>query len=421
MRLLNRTIKHYALFSILLVLCCTPFFYFTIQQLFVSEMDEVLRLHKSDFLQSMQYLKTDEDLRVYHLMNREFTLTPSVTTFERDTLFTEHLYDSSESETVPHRVYQTGILLNGKTYILQIQESLVSTFGLITAIMGVQAIMLFLLITGLVLINRALSHKVWDPFYTILDRLKKYQIDQDKTLILPYSSTAEFRDLSNAINQLINHSHESFLNQKEFTENASHEMQTPLAISRAKLELLAQTKELTKEQADLVGDLLNAIDRLSRLTRNLLLLSKIENRQFLETADMEVKTIVLKSLETYAQQLRDKNLTVQTTLETDTVLNGSSVLLDILIGNLISNAVRHSTVNGEITIRYSNNELEVSNSGEPLAQSHKIFQRFQRESRTTQGSGLGLSIVKKICDISGYAVHYSYSEGHHRFKIIFKA
>lgn len=419
MKLLNRTIKHYSLFSVLLVLCCTPVFYFTIQQLFVSEMDKVLQAHKTDFYRSMQYLKTDEDLRFYHLMNKEFTLTPLLKAPKKDTLFTENLYDSSEAETVPHRVYNTSVLLNGKIYTLQVKESLVSTRGLITAIMGVQAIMLLLLITGLVFINRALSHKVWDPFYTILERLKKYHIEQNKTLTLPYSSTVEFRDLSNAINQLVTQSHESFLNQKEFTENASHEMQTPLAISRAKLELLAQTKELTKEQADLVGDLLNATDRLSRLTKNLLLLSKIENRQFFEIAEVDLRTTILKSLETYSQQIKDKNLEIQTAIGPNSILNGNPVLLDILIGNLVSNAIRHGTTGGEIRIACGNKVLVVTNSGEPLAQSHKIFQRFQRESRTTQGSGLGLSIVKKICDVSGYQIEYSYQDNKHCLKIVF--
>jgi signal transduction histidine kinase len=419
MKLLNRTIKHYALFSVLLVLCCTPFFYFTIQKLFVSEMDKVLVAHKADFNQSMQYLKTDEEIRLYHLMNKEFTLIPQYNALKKDTFFTENFYDSSEAETVPHRVYHTHVMLNGKSYTLEVKESLVSTRGLITAIMGVQAIMLLLLIAGLVLINRALSHNVWDPFYAILERLKKYQIDQNQALTLPHSSTAEFRDLSNAINQLVTRNHESYLNQKEFTENASHEMQTPLAISRAKLELLAQTKELTKEQADLVGDLLNAIDRLSRLTRNLLLLSKIENRQFLEITDVDLRTTISKCLETYSQQIKDKSLNVKSQIASDTVLSGNLTLLDVLIGNLISNAVRHGTMGGEIHIDCSNKMLVVANVGEPLAQSHKIFQRFQRESRTTQGSGLGLSLVKKICDISGYQISYSYQDKKHSFKIVF--
>jgi signal transduction histidine kinase len=384
-------------------------------------MDKVLKAHKADFYQSMQYLKTDEDLRFYHLMNKEFTLTPLDKPLKKDTLFTENLYDSSEAKTVPHRVYVTSVALNGKVYALQVRESMVNALGLITAIMGVQAIMLLLLITGLVFINRALSNKVWDPFYVILERLKKYQIDQDKTLSLPYSSTVEFRDLSNAINQLVTHSHESFLNQKEFTENASHEMQTPLAISRAKLELLAQTKELTKEQADLVGDLLNAVDRLSRLTKNLLLLSKIENRQFFEVARVDLRTALLKSLETYSQQIKDKNLIIQTSLDANSVLNGNPVLLDVLIGNLVSNAIRHGVMKGELRIECSNKALVVTNTGEPLAQSHKIFQRFQRESRTTQGSGLGLSLVKKICDVSGYQIRYSYHDNKHSFKVVFEA
>lgn len=419
MKLLNRTIKNYSLYSALLLLLCTPLFYFFIKQLFTHEMDKVLRAHKTDFLAAQAYLKTEEDLAFLQSMNKEFILIPTDVIIEHDSLYTISLYDSATAEIIPHRVFSTGVTILGRPYELMVRESMVSNLSLIAAIMSTQIIMLTLLLIGSVLINRKLSKKVWSPFYIILDRLKRYQIDRDSTLELPVSSTAEFRDLSAAITQLVNKNHEAFLSQKEFTENAAHELQTPLAIFRTKLELLAQTKELTLEQSELVGHLLDAMDRITRLNRDLVLLSKIENRQFLETEEIDIQSVINKSIEAYRRQAQEKKLLVKCNSTEPICIRANPVLLDVLINNMISNAIRHTTENGSVVVEINKNYLTISNSGAPLQHPEKIFQRFHRESRTTLGSGLGLSIAKKVCDVSGYQIAYRYSSSMHHFTVTF--
>ncbi len=419
MKLLNRTIKNYLLYSILLVLSCTPLFYFSIRYLFEHDMDEILISHKQDFNQSMAYMKSSKDIDFYHLMNKEFVLMPTAILPLRDSLFTLDLYDSGAAAFIPHRVFSTGVTVNGQHYELQIRESMVNTRSLIGAIMSIQVLMLSLLLAGLVLINRRLSKTIWNPFYTLLERLKKYQIDQDQTLELPSSSTAEFRDLGLAIRQLIDKNHDVYLSQKEFTENASHELQTPLAIIGAKIELLAQTKELTHEQAELVGNLLDSMDRLSRLNKSLLLLTKIENRQFLDVEEIDINELIKKILHVYKRQEEEKGLTITYHLNEPVFITANPILLEVLISNLISNAIRYTPLSGAIGITCASDFILVSNSGAPLEYPEKIFQRFHRESRITLGSGLGLSIVKKVCDVSGYQIRYSYTSSMHHFRIGF--
>jgi signal transduction histidine kinase len=419
MKLLNRTIRNYLLYSVLLFLLCTPLFYFSIQKLFIREMDEVLRSHKIDFYEANAYLKTEEDLKFFQLMNREFLLTPSNTIGARDTLFTIELYDSAAAELVPYRVFSTSVNIHGRNYELQVRESLVSDISLVTAIMTIQVIMLFLLLLGLVLINRRLSRKIWDPFYVILDRLKKYQIDDGKELDLPSPSTAEFRDLSAAITQLVEENHSAYVNQKEFTENASHELQTPLAICRTKLELLAQTKELTHDQAELIGELFNGMDRMTHLNKGLLLLARIENRQFLVAEEVEINAAVRRSLESYQRQAQEKNLTVTVSIDKPVLISVNPTLMDVLIGNLVSNAIRHTPGAGIVIISADSNSMLISNSGSPLLYPDRIFERFQRESKTTLGTGLGLALVKKVCDVAGYKVAYHYSDSMHHFRVSF--
>jgi len=260
---------------------------------------------------------------------------------------------------------------------------------------------------------------VWGPFYVILDKLKKFQIDKHAAIDLPRSTTSEFRDLSFAITQLVDKNREAFQSQKEFTENASHELQTPLAICRSKLELLAQTRELTEHQAELVASLFSGIERISRLNKNLLLLSKIENRQFLELEEINLPLVVDKYLDVFSNQMLDRSIQVNSKLDKVASIDANPVLLDVLISNLISNAVRHSSDGSTINIEGSREYFMISNPGEPLLNPDKVFERFHREARAEVGNGLGLSIVKKICDVTGYRLAYNYNESRHNFRVAF--
>lgn len=421
MKLLARTVRNYVLFSALLLLIATPLFYFSIQWLFVNQIDRELRSHKREFHELLPLLNTVDEMEFFEKMNDEFLLRESQYLMQSDSLLTMDIVNPKENEIHPYRVLRTGVMIQGKPYQLQIQESMVNNGGLIGAIVSIQVFLIALLLFGFVLINRKLSKTIWQPFYNILDKLKYYQIDKDSSISIPQSSIAEFRDLGLAISQLVNRNVEVFRSQKEFTENAAHELQTPLAICRTKLELLAQTKDLTQEQADLIGSLSDSLDRITRLNKDLLLLSKIESRQYFSLEEIELKTVILKCLEVYRHKVQEKGLIVELSLEESLRIKVNSVLLEVLITNIISNAIRHAKNGGTVTIVSTKSSVVLSNTGDPLEHPEKIFQRFHRESRTTFGSGLGLSIAKKICEVAGYDISYAYSSGMHHFKILFPA
>ncbi len=419
MKLLTRTVRNYVIFSALMILISTPLFYSSIQRLFINKLDVELISHKKEFYELLPLIKTETDLKFFALMNDEFVLKQNDHRLEMDSFLTVNIYSEKERKVHPYRILRTEVFIRGKSYVLQIQESLVNAIDLVATIVTIQVILLTLLFIGFVLINRKLTRTVWSPFYTILDKLKSYRIDKDTSIDLPTSSTTEFQELSSAISELVNNSYAAFQSQKEFTENASHELQTPLAICQSKLELLTQTKELTFEQAELVESLFDALDRITRLTKNLLLLSKIENRQFLDTDEIEVRSILTKCIDAYNHQIQEKQLTVEISLPEAVSIKANPILFEVLINNLISNAVRHSSQASTITVKGAKDHIIISNAGAPLEHPGKIFQRFHREQRTTFGSGLGLSIVKKVCDISGYFIAYSYSPPNHQFKITF--
>lgn len=419
MKLLTRTVRNYVVFSAMLLLVSTPIFYFCIQGLFIHKMDRELLSHKNEFFELLPLLKSEGDFRFFSLMNDEILLKETNYLMKKDTFLTADIYSDEEKTSQPYRILRTGVVVQSKPYVLQVQESMVNTAELILAIVAIQVALIALLLAGFGFINRKLSKTVWSPFYDILDKLKRYQIDRDNTIDLPESSINEFNDLSIAVSQLVNKSHKTFQGQKEFIEDAAHELQTPLAICRTKLELLAQTKELTLGQADFVGTLLDATDRITRLNKDLMLLSRIENGQFLETEKIELRTIVTKCIGVYSSKAQEKRLTVKLSLNETVHIHANPVLLEVLINNVISNAFRHTLAGGTVTIALINSELLVGNSGEALEHPEKIFQRFHRESRSVPGSGLGLSIVKKICEVAGYEVSYKYTSSKHEFRISF--
>lgn len=212
---------------------------------------------------------------------------------------------------------------------------------------------------------------------------------------------------------------ERFQAQKEFTENASHELQTPLAIFQAKLELLLQQPGLTNGQAEIIQDLFQMTSRLSRLNRNLLLLAKIDNKQFDSRERIRLDHFInrlLPSLESISGELR-----IERSFSSEPLyIQANSTLLESMLNNLIVNAVRHSNPGGKITISIHNHTLRISNtSDEPALSAQHIFNRFYRPTQNKGGNGLGLAIVKAICDYHGWGISYEYRDGLHSFIVKF--
>ena len=237
---------------------------------------------------------------------------------------------------------------------------------------------------------------------------------------LAESDTKEFVRLNIALQRLMTDSLHSYRLQKEFTENASHELQTPLAVFQSKLDLLLQQPELTERQAAIIQDLYQMNSRLSRLNRNLLLLAKMENNQFSRTESVDVITVI-KDLQPYLESLSGGLILKQNFSTASLPIKANRSLLESMVNNLVVNAVRHNKTSGEITVFLSDNRLMVSNTSDDAAlDADQIFNRFYRPSEKTTGNGLGLSIVKAVCDYHGWKILYAYADGKHQFVVIFR-
>lgn len=290
-----------------------------------------------------------------------------------------------------------------------IMQGVMIQFGVITLVLGIAVVITIFFV----------SRRVWRPFNETLDAVEGFRLESGVQPRLPESRIKEFSDLNSALNHLMAGCIKSFRIQKEFTENASHELQTPLAVFKSKLDLLAQLPGITERQAEIIQDLNQVNNRISRLNRNLLLLAKMENSQFDGTGTVDVVEVV-NGLLPYLESL-SSGLGLHTDFRVTALpVRANRPLLESLFSNLVVNAVRHNKPGGEIVICITSESLVVANTSDGDAlDGNRIFDRFYRPAQDSKGFGLGLSIVNAVCEYHGWNVKYTFHDGWHEFKIIF--
>jgi signal transduction histidine kinase len=206
---------------------------------------------------------------------------------------------------------------------------------------------------------------------------------------------------------------------KRFTENASHEIQTPLAIIKTKIELLAQS-ELNESQANVIQTLNDVVNRISKLNQSLLLLTKIENGQFADTECVNISKVLERHIINFEELAEAKNITITKNIIEECEVKMNESLAVVLISNIMVNAIKHNLSHGVIDIELEVNKLSVSNSGEvPTKGASSLFERFEKDTSSADSLGLGLSIVKEICDRYGFQVNYNYTDKMHTISIRF--
>lgn len=327
-------------------------------------------------------------------------------------------YDQEEKELIPFRKMTFSAHSGDQHYQVVLLQSLLESEDLQMVIVSFMTALFGLILLALFFLNRWLSNKAWNPFFKSLSVLNHWKIGENQSVSFERTGISEFDQLNSTLGNMMQKIQADFVNLKEFTENASHEIQTPLAIIKSKLEMVLQDKTLNDQQHQRIHAAFESANRLSKLNEALLLLSKIENRQFVDSSEIDVCKLIQSRLEYLEELFALKQIEVTVRLETQVTFNLNSLLADILINNLLSNALRHNIEKGKITVLSENQKITISNTGrEAEMDVSRLFSRFAKQTTTSESNGLGLAIAHEICNNYNLELNYHYLNGMHNMAI----
>jgi signal transduction histidine kinase len=309
--------------------------------------------------------------------------------------------------------------IQGKHYYISAYNFIAEPDEILEGIIASLAVTLLILLLFVALASRQMSRLILSNFNRTLKTIQGFNLKQKNRIKLTHTRTYEFKELNQFLEKMTNKALDDYRSLKEFSENASHELQTPLAIIRGKLELLMETR-IDEKQASLIEGIQNAVQKLSAVNQSLILLTKLENQEYPVKEKMNFSHFVKGEIESFRELIEMKSLSLTTKIEPEVYLNLNPVLADILFTNLFTNAIRHNLMNGSIDVTLSSYGLTVKNTGDPpKVATQELFKRFKKDKQSSESTGLGLAIVKQICDLNNFIAGYEYTSGLHELSIRF--
>ena len=337
----------------------------------------------------------------------------------RDTLIEIFDIDEAELELEPYRKYTYDALVDGSPHRISISLSIVENEDIIQTVLTVVIGGLLLFLLAVNLLNRYLSKRLWKPFYRSVAEIRGFSARQSTAPAFPPSETDEFNELNQSLERMTGQMQREYASLHRFTENASHEIQTPLAIVRNHVDLLLRGPDRSEEEYGNLQRISEAVARLSKLNKTLLLLTKIEHDQIPDAGHLDLHTVIAEKLEQLAPALTDKSIRLTTELHSASVRLPPG-LADVLLNNLLGNAIRHNLQGGTLRVRLNERQLIIENTGPTNDLSDAaVFERFRTQSTSGDSLGLGLALVREICDRYDYRIVYEQKEQVHRVTLHF--
>lgn len=330
----------------------------------------------------------------------------------------EMVFITEKSETEPARVLITIFRTEDERYMeLVVYTPTIEKLDLLRAILGWIIFLYVLLLLIILSINIWVFRKNMKPLYVLLKWLDSSQLGKKNEPLENTTKITEFRKLNAATMAFAERGEKLFEQQKTFIGNASHEMQTPLAICRNRLEMLMEDETLTEHQLNELIKTHQTLENLTRMNRSLLLLCKIENGQFADTRSVCLNDILAHYLDDYKEVYAYRNITVTVTTDSSFCVEMNDSLVSVLVTNLLKNSFVHNIDGGFIYIKITANTFEISNTGEKPLDRERIFERFYQGQKKEGSTGLGLALVDSICKANHLKIDYTYVENRHVFTI----
>jgi two-component system, OmpR family, sensor kinase len=405
MKLITKTNRNYFITILVVLPISCVLLYVSLNYFISEEIDEKLHVDQ---------LRIEKQLK----LNSEFiSMAPVIEVKEVDksTKVNEGIrnvlvYDPIEKEDEPFRELVSIREVKGKFYLIKVRHSIIEDKDFVLVIGATMLGILFVVLTLLILLNQRLSLKLWKPFYNNINALKTYSFSNDENLVLVDSKIDEFQDLKQSLVLLTGKLRKDYNSLKEFTENASHEIQTPLSIISLNLEEILQ-EEHTEANYKKIYVCYQSVQRLSKLNERLLLLTKLDNNQFNEFTEVDFNEVVSDKIQEFKPLFKERNLDFVLDEKSKLIHSMDSLLANMVVINLLSNIAKYATPETKCEIEISAKRLKFSNSIESPIDDQNLFERFKKGNDSSNSTGLGLSIVKRIIEVSDLEIHVSVDEG----------
>ena len=424
-KLLNYSFRAFTIYAFVLLILSLPAYYFLVNAIWVMELDEHNNNIKNKIQTQLQQKIHTEDalsqtIRVWELVGGSTKIEPSIFLGAvNDSVFSQTVTENDKEES--YRILNSQIFLLNKPYLLSVKTNIEESSETLSYLALCTFIFLILLFIGFLIINKILTYKLWKPFQNTLKLLQDFDLQKSSAINFKTSDIVEFNDLNDKLNKLINNNIAVYNFQKEFSENSSHELQTPIAVLKVKIDNLIQDASFNDQQLSKLAALQQPLTRIKQLNKSLLLLAKLENKQFdgIKQENIDVALLLQNNLNNLEDLFAHKSLEIKQENRAPCMLFANKELLQIVLSNLLVNAYKYSPLKSEISVILEQQYLQVSNYGNHTLLIDKLFKRFSISSEEHSGSGLGLAITKEICILHKWSITYSFTNNYHLFRIDF--
>lgn len=323
-----------------------------------------------------------------------------------------------ENRSEAGRAVEDLVKAGNDHYRVIITVSRESTRSLVEIISLITLVLIAGLLAVLFITNKYVLNGLWKPFHITLREIQAFNVAGNTEFSFKSSKVDEFTELNAAILDMSARVKAEYVNLKLFTENASHELMTPLAVVTTKLDTFIQDESLRPDQLAQINDIYKSISKSTRLNQALLLLVKLDNELIRDDETINLRDIILEKIQQFQEVIQSKEIIIRHQMK-DKEIRASKYLIDILLNNLFSNAIRHNYRGGRIDISLNDCQLMIKNTGQLITlDGVQIFERFQKDKQSS-GMGLGLALAKNICRQYGFKIAYNYTRNQHAFTITF--
>jgi len=420
MKLLTKSTLYIATLSLFLFFIMGVIFFQVLRNMSLSDLNREL----GDLREVVEvYLDDFGGMKIGALPGIDsLSVRPAGSASQSEDIFRDTLkYDVKNEQYRTYRYLQYISQKGEENLLVRIYKSTTPTDKLVERVTLMITLMVILFLAGIFILNRFIFANLWKDFFEAMEKLKRFETTKEP-VILGEQDIQEFEELKQVLEVMTRRLSNDYRELKEYTDHTTHELQTPLAVIKSKTELLFQSDKLGAEEMKLLEAINTSVHQLSRLNSTLALITRIENRQFTEKEEIDLIGLLGRHLELLEEHISLRKIVVEKHYQDGRkTLFMDQGLADLLVANLLKNAIVHNIEGGRIKLETGPQSLVIRNDGPPLGFSQdELFTRFVRNTRRTGSFGLGLSLVKKVCEYYNFTIEYSLDKQQHTFTIHFQ-